>query len=151
MSLPICCVTGRIAGDKDACGDCDPCGAAYSVPEPVKTLLKERDEWGERYSNAMGELDELRAAAASAEPVAWQWYFEAKQKWCELLDHSQDKREELIKKNYKLRPLYTHPAPAAASAKEPGYRTCPADGGQCLCDETEAVGCFNTPGSRAYE
>jgi hypothetical protein len=64
--LPICCVTGRIAGDKDACGDCDPCGAAHAVPEAVKALLKERDEWADRYSAVMAELDELRSSAEPA-------------------------------------------------------------------------------------
>lgn len=41
-------------------------------------------------------------------------------------------------------------APVPASVRE-GYRTCPADGGQCLCDDSEALGCFNTPGSRGHE
>lgn len=50
---PICCVTGRIAGDSDACGDCDPCSASYAVPEPVRRLLSEKDEWREKYSDAM--------------------------------------------------------------------------------------------------
>lgn len=59
-SLPICCVTGRIAGDPYACGDCDPCGAAHSVPEPVKRLIKERDDWADKYAGAMMELDDLR-------------------------------------------------------------------------------------------
>lgn len=44
MTLPICCVTGLIAGDPDACGDCDPCGASHLVPEPVRKLLKELDD-----------------------------------------------------------------------------------------------------------
>ena len=39
-ALPICCVTGRIAGDGFACGDCDPCSAAHTVPEAVKQLIK---------------------------------------------------------------------------------------------------------------
>jgi hypothetical protein len=59
-TLPICCVTGRIAGDPFACGDCDPCGAADTVPEVVKNLIKERDGWAEKYAGAMMELDELR-------------------------------------------------------------------------------------------
>lgn len=59
--LPICCITGRIAGDGFACGDCDPCGAAHAVPDVVKALLKERDEFADKYEAAMGELDELRA------------------------------------------------------------------------------------------
>jgi hypothetical protein len=59
-TLPICCVTGRIAGDSHACGDCDPCGAAHAVPDVVKALLRERDEWATKYSDAMGELDQLR-------------------------------------------------------------------------------------------
>lgn len=57
--LPICCVTGRIAGDGFACGDCDPCGAAHAVPDAVKSLLKERDDFAAKYEAAMGELDEV--------------------------------------------------------------------------------------------
>lgn len=58
--LPICCVTGRIAGDCFACGDCDPCSAANKVPDVVKSLLKERDEWADKYAGAMMELEDLR-------------------------------------------------------------------------------------------
>ena len=60
-TLPICCVTGRIAGDPLACGDCDPCGAAHTVPEVVKQLIKERDEWADKYADAMAELDEIES------------------------------------------------------------------------------------------
>lgn len=60
--LPICCVTGRIAGDGFACGDCDPCGAAHAVPEVVKALMKERDEWADKYECAAMCLDEERPA-----------------------------------------------------------------------------------------
>lgn len=60
-AIPVCCVTGRIAGDSFACGDCDPCGAAHTVPDVVKKLLKERDEFADKYEAAMSELDELRA------------------------------------------------------------------------------------------
>lgn len=59
-ALPICCVTGRIAGDDFACGDCDPCGAAHAVPDAVKALLQERDEWAGKYEQAMIELDRRR-------------------------------------------------------------------------------------------
>lgn len=52
-ALPTCCVTGRIAGDSDACGDCDPCGAAHAVPDAVKRLLAEKDEWRTKYAEAM--------------------------------------------------------------------------------------------------
>lgn len=55
--LPICCVTGRIAGDCNACGDCDPCGAAERVPAEVKKLLAERDDFANRYSQACGNYD----------------------------------------------------------------------------------------------
>jgi hypothetical protein len=58
MTIPICAVTGRIAGDSDACGDCDPCGAYYVVPDVVKRLLIEKDEWREKYGEAMSRLDE---------------------------------------------------------------------------------------------
>ncbi len=61
MTIPICCITGRIAGDSDACGDCDPCYAAHAVPEVVKRLLGEKDEWRERYGDAMSRLDIARA------------------------------------------------------------------------------------------
>jgi hypothetical protein len=57
-ALPICCVTGRIAGDGFACGDCDPCSAAHTVPEAVKQLIKERDEWADKYADAMSERTE---------------------------------------------------------------------------------------------
>lgn len=58
-AIPICCITGRIAGDSDACGDCDPCLAAYKVPEVVRKLLAEKDEWREKYGNAMAALDTM--------------------------------------------------------------------------------------------
>ncbi len=65
-AIPICCVTGRIAGDSDACGDCDPCSAYDRVPSAVKQLLKERDEWRDKYSEAAMELDACLARNASA-------------------------------------------------------------------------------------
>jgi hypothetical protein len=62
--LPICIITGRIAGDRLGCGDCDACiGGASSVPDAVKVLLKERDEWMEKYADAMGTIDEMNEAA----------------------------------------------------------------------------------------
>ncbi len=64
-TIPTCCITGRIAGDKDACGDCDPCIlGANSVPEPVKNLMAERDEWAVKCNEVMGELEELRGFMA---------------------------------------------------------------------------------------
>src|SRR5262249_13838163 len=42
--IAVCVITGRIAGDADACGDCDPCSAAHAVPEVVKRLLAEKEE-----------------------------------------------------------------------------------------------------------
>lgn len=51
--LPTCCVTGRIAGDGFACGDCDPCSAAHTVPDVVRRLIAERDEWADKYAVAM--------------------------------------------------------------------------------------------------
>ena len=57
MNIPICIITGRIAGDSDACGDCDPCGAAHVVPDVVKRLLAEKDGWREKYANAMAERE----------------------------------------------------------------------------------------------
>lgn len=61
MDIPVCCVTGNIAGHPLACGDCDPCYAFNSVPDPVKKLLKEIREWMDKYEDAMLENDELRA------------------------------------------------------------------------------------------
>ena len=55
--LPICCVTGRIAGDCFACGDCDPCLSAHVVPPVVKRLMAERDEFANKYEAAMMECD----------------------------------------------------------------------------------------------
>lgn len=57
MAIPICIVTGRIAGDSDACGDCDPCGAADIVPDVVKRLLAEKEEWRQRYATAAAALE----------------------------------------------------------------------------------------------
>ena len=57
MNIPVCIITGRIAGDSDACGDCDPCSAAHTVPSVVKRLLAERDEWREKYAEAMQAKD----------------------------------------------------------------------------------------------
>lgn len=65
MSIPVCAVTGLIAGHPDACGDCDPCGARHLVPEPVTRLLSECNEWAERYSKAMEERDRFRDALTS--------------------------------------------------------------------------------------
>ena len=53
MSIPVCIITGRIAGDSDACGDCDPCSAAHTVPEGVKRLLAEKEQWRAKYAEAM--------------------------------------------------------------------------------------------------
>jgi len=70
-SLPKCSVTGLIAGDGDACGDCDPCiMGAHLVPAEVKALMKERDEWRGKYSDAAIELDSLQSElAALKKPV----------------------------------------------------------------------------------
>lgn len=41
MSIPTCVITGRVAGDRLACGDCDPCiDGAAKVPDAVKRLPK---------------------------------------------------------------------------------------------------------------
>ncbi len=61
--LPICLITGRIAGDSFACGDCDPCSAAHHVPEPVRRLLIERDEFMSKYEAAACHLDAFKALA----------------------------------------------------------------------------------------
>lgn len=58
-TIPTCCVSGRIAGDPLACGDCDPCiDGAGSVPEAVKKLIAERDKWADECAGAMEELQE---------------------------------------------------------------------------------------------
>jgi hypothetical protein len=51
-ALPICAVMGVIAGHPMACGDCNPCGAAHIVPEPVRQLLSELREWMDKYEAA---------------------------------------------------------------------------------------------------
>jgi hypothetical protein len=61
IALPICCVTGRIAGDRFACGDCDPCLSAHVVPPVVKQLMAERDEFADKYEAAMSEQSEVPA------------------------------------------------------------------------------------------
>lgn len=62
MTIPICAVTGRIAGDADACGDCDPCGAAHMVPDAVKRLLTEKEERRQKYGTSAAEIERLRMA-----------------------------------------------------------------------------------------
>lgn len=61
-AIPTCCVTGRVAGDPNACGDCDPCGASRDVPDAVKRLIAERDEWANKYVEATERADEMLAA-----------------------------------------------------------------------------------------
>ncbi len=67
MEIPVCAVTGRIAGDHFACGDCDPCGAAHRVPDVVKRLLEERDDWANKFSEAATEVDVMREALQAAQ------------------------------------------------------------------------------------
>jgi hypothetical protein len=56
---PTCVITGRVVGDSDACGDCDPCIFGRDrVPEAVKRLLIEKDEWRDKYATAMEAADE---------------------------------------------------------------------------------------------
>lgn len=57
MTIPICIITGRIAGDADACGDCDPCGAAHTVPDVVKRLLAEKEQWRQMYGEAAAAVE----------------------------------------------------------------------------------------------
>lgn len=68
--LPCCIITGRIAGDSDACGDCDPCSAASRVPESIKRLLAEKDEWRSKYGDAAARLDTSPVAPVQAEREA---------------------------------------------------------------------------------
>jgi len=59
--LPVCVITGRIAGDFMACGDCYPCTFGSSmVPQVVKNLMAERDEFANKYANEAGENDIIR-------------------------------------------------------------------------------------------
>jgi len=58
VTEPVCIITGRIAGDSDACGDCDPCiFGAPKVSDAVKRLLAEKDEWRDKYADAMMAAD----------------------------------------------------------------------------------------------
>ncbi len=60
-AINTCVVTGRVAGDSDACGDCDPCiHGATRVPDVVKRLLAEKDEWRDKYAHAMDAIDDSR-------------------------------------------------------------------------------------------
>lgn len=72
-ALPLCAVTGRIAGDRlGACGDCDPCARADLVHPAVKALMAERDQFADSYAEACGKCDEraalLKEAAEALEP-----------------------------------------------------------------------------------
>jgi len=61
-NVPTCCVTGAIAGDGGACGDCDPCilGEAH-VPQPVKALIAEKASLALRLGEAVDELETMKA------------------------------------------------------------------------------------------
>lgn len=63
---------------------------------------------GHRFSNDQASLivSALRAAAASAEPVAWRWKYKEMDQW-EFSDRYDDEFEGIQK------PLYTRPAPDA--------------------------------------
>jgi hypothetical protein len=62
MSEPVCAVMGVVAGHPSACGDCDPCGAADRVSEPVKRLIAELREWMDKYAAEATDFDAYRAA-----------------------------------------------------------------------------------------
>lgn len=79
MTIPVCAVTGRIAGDHDACGDCDPCGAAHAVPDVVKRLLAEKEEWRQRYGETATTIDDMRASLEWVLPIAEQGLENARQ------------------------------------------------------------------------
>lgn len=87
MTIPICAVTGRIAGDADACGDCDPCGAAHMVPDAIKGVLTEKEEWRQKYGTSAAEIERLRQALETAprpsSEKAWlipyiDWFFKTR-------------------------------------------------------------------------
>lgn len=68
MSIPTCVITGRVAGDRLACGDCDPCiDGAAKVPDAVKRLIAERDDFMDKHAASACELDEIRAAQADTQ------------------------------------------------------------------------------------
>lgn len=66
MAEPTCCITGQIAGHPDACHDCDPCLASWSVSAPVKKLIAEVAEWRDKYADVAVQLDVLRLAGQKA-------------------------------------------------------------------------------------
>lgn len=69
--------------------------------------LETGEEWG--YGRAWNTR-----AAASAEPVAWQWQSPGGTEWHTMTSHDdRSVREALEAQGYKYRPLYTHPAPDA--------------------------------------
>lgn len=61
MAEPTCIITGYVAGHPMACGDCDPCGADDRVSPEVQRLIREIEEWNERYSDAVLEVASLKA------------------------------------------------------------------------------------------
>lgn len=70
-AINICVVTGRIAGDSEACGDCDPCiYGASRVPEAVKRLLAEKDEWRAKYESECAARDEREYREREMEQLA---------------------------------------------------------------------------------
>lgn len=59
--IPTCIITGRVVGDRMACGDCDPCICGWdAVPYSVKRLMNERDAFMDKYAEAMATIDEMR-------------------------------------------------------------------------------------------
>lgn len=63
MPIPTCIITGRIVGDRFACGDCDPCaGGPSAVPDVVKHLMSERDEWMDRYEIVVAARRDRKAS-----------------------------------------------------------------------------------------
>jgi hypothetical protein len=64
--IPVCAVTGLIAGDSDACDDCDPCGAAHVVPDVVKRLIAEKEGWRRKYGEAAASADAALSALQRA-------------------------------------------------------------------------------------
>jgi len=146
MSIPICAVTGLIAGDSDACGDCDPCGADHTVPDAVKRLLAEKDEWRGKYSDAMSERDSRTEHPMSDMEKAIEAAAKA------LMDDLYDGRASLPEDHPAYLPvtvLCTKRAELALTAALPhlvqewqDISTAPKDGTPLLAWENEARGPF---------
>jgi len=124
-AVPTCCVTGAIAGDGGACGDCDPCMGEAKVPDAVKRLIAEKNSLIHR----VGELEDAAQPAPTAglEPVAWQvsWTQDGqKLRSAHVIEDNSRRAAKNIAAYYvgasdvSVAPLYTAAQVADAVAKE---------------------------------